>query len=1198
MVQSIPNDAVIQQMIKDNTSAQHVQDHIFEVIKSSLDTEQEQQIARLMGLLSSRNFEFMECSRELEEAKKLAQMMQQSFQQETAIRQAIENRHSKLKERFQKLGGKHVESKESQSRAKRDVKKYSSKMNTLSDKVELLESELERMEEELEEARRQVLESERAAAELDRVVVERDTLRQENNNKEDTLSSLHRERDDLKTRLEKTGRDLQKSESERLELRKMYLSISEKIMAVMKSGDFYSSFENMFDILFGNEGLVMESVIKTEDALSRGLASGDVGSVLFLRQKMRDLKQRLHDEMKDNKSVQKQQKKRIKELERSEMDKNVELNEANTLLMRCQNKIEKYRGRYEEEVRYRQKLETNYKRTVGELEYSLSRVKKNHEELQEDFNRRLASRSGDVEIRIRDAFEARISALQREVADKEQQLQKATMEKLIQVQASQMTKQIRQPEQLERMLDVYENKIATYQREYLSKVEHEQRLRELEKKLQDEQKSLIARLDVNTQDRLKQQEEAMNKDFNATLTNIKQAVIQLESSLEEEKKKNVQMVDNLESEQKINSALKATVNKLEERKGELMKHIDETSDGMNRLKEMMNEEGATRRQIQQQLAREQSEVKRQKKQVDDLKIRNDALEQLVSSNKREIMDLKDQNEADKQRYETVVQDILRLTSQKQNLEKEKRKMVESIHSVIRLVQLKSIPVDVNFRGHRNSYDTDMDEDDSVRHDPVIEDLCRDLNRYVTQMCENHERAISGLRSEVDNTRRRYENGNWQKRQDMHRMEIILREKIALLKKELGQVRSTTDKEMLTLRHAVEKYMESLVRRANEQCSRSNEALYELQRNFDGESSMLKSRFQKELRDHEGELKQVKSNMHQKITQLESLLRTAMQEKNNVEHELAVYRSKFAHLKDMIRVLNSYVPLNSDVQTGLLSDEDKMVERAMEDLRKVLEENDREKEERNQLSHQWEERFTTTRTHLETLEISNKSLREELDMIRKQNKDMSQTQKQNTEAYQSELRSLYGQLETLQQKYRDEINRQSELKDSGVHSLRKSYEQKLEELQKKIETDTKRFSDISRDRKKLQAELEKVRNQLEESLQEIERKKTTIREMSAQNQRQLENNNQELQELRIKLAEKEERLKREEVAKQRYRDKTNRKQQAITELQNLLENTVRATSAVDTSIFSSPDISQRRISGRLLQTTMTDDTHTTSSGGSL
>jgi SMC interacting uncharacterized protein involved in chromosome segregation len=178
------------------------------------------------------------------------------------------------------------------------------------------------------------------------------------------------------------------------------------------------------------------------------------------------------------------------------------------------------------------------------------------------------------------------------------------------------------------------------------------------------------------------------------------------------------------------------------------------------------------------------------------------------------------------------------------------------------------------------------------------------------------------------------------------MELVVRDKISVLKKELNNIKATAEKEMLTLRHAVDKFTDALIQKAQEQSLRSSEAMYDMQKNLESEAMLLKSQFQQKIKEKQGEAKQVALELQGKLEQTEQQLRAATQEKEELEQELDLFHAKFKHLKEIIRVVARFVPISSEIQQGLLHESEENVERSLDGLRQALQSTHSTSEERS------------------------------------------------------------------------------------------------------------------------------------------------------------------------------------------------------------------------------------------------------------
>lgn len=87
----------------------------------------------------------------------------------------------------------------------------------------------------------------------------------------------------------------------------MYLSVSDRVISIMKTSEpnFVSKFQNLVDTVFGTNGNLMDAMLRSEDQQNQQ----EINAVFLLKQKLADLKEKLHEEAKAHTGTQKQQKK-------------------------------------------------------------------------------------------------------------------------------------------------------------------------------------------------------------------------------------------------------------------------------------------------------------------------------------------------------------------------------------------------------------------------------------------------------------------------------------------------------------------------------------------------------------------------------------------------------------------------------------------------------------------------------------------------------------------------------------------------------------------------------------------------------------------------------------------------------------------------------------------------------------------------
>lgn len=659
----------------------------------------------------------------------------------------------------------------------------------------------------------------------------------------------------------------------------------------------------------------METIMRTEEVQ----AHGEVSNILQVQQKLKDLKSKLNDEIKNHTTTQKQQKKKLREIEAQYEKKNQELNDANALLIRCQIKIEKYKSKQEDDIQRTTRIEKELKRTISELQHDFEREKKAYTELQREFAKKVTEHSELSEKRLRDQYEGKIHCLEREVYEKDQQIHKANMQQLIQAQ---FVNTKSKPDQMERMLEVYENKIASYQRDYISKIEYQDKVKDLENKFESEMRETTRKFDLDTGYKLKQQEEAKNKEFNMTLNNIKQAVTNVENNLVQEKETNRKLLEQLDVEVKESNLLRVTIRDQEETKNTLIKNLEEATTNITRLKELLEMETRKRKESQKRVEELSVEVNKLLKHVEEVRLQQGTQEKVTNSNKQELVQLKTSLQRELLRNDEVMQEIKSNKEYTHQLEIEKGKTVDVIQSVIHFIRLQLRDEETIFNAsamnvkRTSGKGQDMDE------------LCKELNRITIAWKEDNEKQLSIMETELSSLKRGMERMGWDRRQKAQKLEMLLREKLVQLRKETNFIKSYAEKEILTMKHMMDKLMETFIRKVKEHTYKSGTEVVTLQRALENEQLSLRQEFQEKIREKQEEMKHTLSEYQLSVSKLETKTQNLTLERGKLEKELDTFQKKYSDMQRLIATINRFIPLPIDVQTGLLSENDTVVEKSL------------------------------------------------------------------------------------------------------------------------------------------------------------------------------------------------------------------------------------------------------------------------------
>lgn len=156
-----------------------------------------------------------------------------------------------------------------------------------------------------------------------------------------------------------------------------------------------------------------------------------------------------------------------------------------------------------------------------------------------------------------------------------------------------------------------------------------------------------------------------------------------------------------------------------------------------------------------------------------------------------------------------------------------------------------------------------------------------------------------------------------------------------------------------------------------------------------------------------------------------------------------------------------------------------------------------------------------------------------------------------------MRTIKSQMELLNAKYKEDIVNQSQTKEMSFKQLRSQYERKMEELQQIVQKESKRVSELHKERKRLASELDNARTQLERATKEIEGWKKEIDSVSQQNQVRVEQEGRVVRSLKEKLDEQQRQLQFEQTEKEKFAQKAAKKQHEIEILQNMMSQSLSA-----------------------------------------
>jgi cell division protein FtsB len=930
-------------------------------------------------------------------------------------------------------------------------------------------------------------------SEISKLTEQLKQLQQENQNLERAMDNFQEDKIRFMTELDTTKDQLARSEHERTEIRNVYVSLSQKVESLIQHDSDKISVDEMN------------------------------GGITVLKHRMKDIKQKLGDEMKQHRTLQKSQKKRVKEVEQQLEEKNLQLNDANVIIMKCQAKIEKYKERLDEEQRNKHKTEKDAKRAILELEESYEREKRSLTELQREFSKKIGEKQDEMERKIRDQYENRLLELQRQVYDKEQQLTKSNFEQMVQQQLQSVRKSM-QPEPVERMLEVYEAKIKAYQKDYISRSEHEQYLREIDQRFKLERQTLKNKYDAEGQLKLRELEDRKTKEFNSTLANIKEGVRTLEQELDKEKSNGRKLLEKVEREHKSGHTLQLSLEEQDQKKKMMAKSLEEATDNVSRLKEMLQNENQKRLSVQKLYDDMLEEGQQLRAQIEELKSHSDMLDRVITNHKGDMSKLRHNGDEDSQKIEILIQEKRAMREMLNRSEGDRKRMVDVMRTTLHYLKQ---PV------HLEVADVDG--------------LCRQLSAVVIDCIESNQRVIEQQAAKLAKSKQYNEWLHFDSKQRIGRLELAFREKIALLKREMNGMRAEADRDVANIQQFFQQQMDVLVRKSSQLGISTNQSMFKAQKQFDAEKEALRMEYQERVHDANDKAKAAIFEAQQRIQASEDHVRDVAAEKAHIEQDLKIFLKKFEDLKRFISVINSVISLPADVQNGILSTQKLNVEKSLQNLKEVLERYEGEKQkgeliliECKKHALAYEEELKASRSVCDKLERERDELFNAVNTL----KDSNRTA---TEMFDAELKVLNSKLITLEQQYQLDIK---ENVSSSNRLLRSSYEKKMSELKNKMSDENARVASLNQDRLKLSQDLRDARKDLSRATSEIEEKKSSIVERDREEKRKISDIQRQVQE-------KDRILQAEERQKQMLVEKMNKKDEQIRTLHNLLEKNMRS-----------------------------------------
>lgn len=1037
LIQKLPENDVLKQMTADDSSAKHISDRITEIVTNALQSEQEQNIRKLATELYESQQLVSQLSGELSDTQKKAKTYRTKLKQ-------IETEFAEQKAIYRKT--------------RADAQRYSERLHEVNQTYQTSQNEVSNFKKM-----------------HDDVLSELHSIQQELNEHKSHNEKLLEENDQLRGRLEESMQLLRKSDKERLELRDMYLNVNEKIedLVRMKGVDKRSKNKNSDKRRKGyteNSDAVSEITDSTQDdATSRDdedeyhqASSGE--NIYTLKRKIIDLHKKLENES----SGKKELKAKFKQIQTTFKEKVEELETAHHIIRKCQHKLEKYRKRLQDVSSREEKSEDLWKREKRELEEQLEREKRSFAELNREFQKKLDVRAEEYERQFKNSYENKILQLQREISTKETMLQKQNIQQILDAQLA-TARAHQQPEQMERMVQMLEQKIETYQRDYISKHQHELVIKELENRIKLEKKQVRNEVEFQYKQKITQLEQEKNREVNNSLSNIKQAVKSMEVSLDQEKQSSKKLAEKLESERKLNETLKLSLQGQDSDKKNLLQHLDDATQQINILRDDIDSRIRMCKQLQEDKEDLVERCNRLENDLDRISIEKRTLEDVLDSNKKELMSLKERleiesrkNDESFQKYNSQYKD---LSTMSDRLGSDREHLVNSIISVIRTVL-----------GNPSAF-----SDRRRRGDISVEDVTEELQLSIVRMKKEFENELVKSRDQLEEWRSEARKSKWNRAQAYRKFELVLRDKLQILRKDLNQLKSVTEKEIIDTKHDVNGYMHQVSRRIEDITSNLTEDQERTLRRLDNEKSAIMDEYEAKLRMKQQELITAHNRQQEEKLQLDSKITDLEKQRDETSKAILSFQSKFEDLRRVLRVIDAYYPIPLDCQNRILSNERDSVNSGFGTLQQILDTVAKDKTRSEAEIQQLKRKTEQTQEVIQQLQQSRSLLEEEVNHLKDVNQSVIEEKKVQRNEYELQLISMKDQIGFLIEKQEELSIQKDEEKRRTILELREQYAKKLQQLHEKMGTTNAQMDDLRIQRRTVGGELQRISEELDRSL---------------------------------------------------------------------------------------------------------------------
>ncbi|KAG2392680.1 hypothetical protein C9374_011405 [Naegleria lovaniensis] len=860
-----------------------------------------------------------------------------------------------------------------------------------------------------------------------------------------------------------------------------------------------------------------------------------------LEHKTEKYKESYNEESKASKMTSKMLKKRLLEVEEQLKEKSEQSKEANNIVMRVQAKIIKYKERLEETERKREKLEQDLKRLKTDSDECLERERKAHNELQAEFSKRLNERLVESEKRIRDTFESKILSLERELHQKEALVQKSQFDQIYQQQMINGMKTL-QPDQVDKMLELYESKLKVFQKDYLPRSDYDKKVQELETRFSSDKKDMEKKFEYELDYKLKELEQRKQKEFNNTLSSFKQGAKLMEDELIEERKTTKKLKkENLAKEEEIRSA-REEIKSLEKKNMQLSSYLDESNRNIDSLRDYIDKQTHERKELEHYYSRMAEEVKMINGQLEEMKRHAENLDTIAQQKKQENAKLKEALVSETNKAEELTHEKQQLAQEMEILKKEHKIMSDTINYSLDNILL-SLPSSDFRKFKMASSKIDNIEDLSKELGKSIEEFKLHLSRTTQDLKDKHAREIKFLEESIK-----------KKKQKENLVEFKLRTEVSNLRRELDNLKQQTILSLSAWKQQFQTFTDNVLQKSYEVSSLKDNELMKKKQQYEKEAAELRYRYERDNQELSNALILKETELNQKIYSLQSELRDVIQDKSAEIVEKNNYLKKVEDLKRFVKLMAEHVNIPSDITSGILSQHSDIVERSMNHLSTLMLNFTKEREQQRIQLERMGEDFNNLRSQMAISEDSYKKLEKTKSRLQLENEKLKNLCEERYAEIVENLTHIRDEVQLLENRYEKDV------KDSTIRA-RESFENQIKAMTETLNHSVESVNMLFSDKEKYEVNVTEIRRQLDEARRENEKKSSQILDL----QKQRDQERQENLTLKKEVSNREKTISQLEREKEYLNLKTSKLEKKSNKLKEMMSTVAASAANLDVNI---------------------------------